>query len=140
MRTKGLIFITAMLLFIGVSKAQSTIEWKLTTIGMDGTNGYNGVEVYYATSSSKSGDVVLIKLINSNPFPVKAQWVSVMVTNDDKELYGKTQLVSYKLAANSEAVGSIKDKSSALTIKLSDYGIKASELRTFVGSSFDVIK
>jgi hypothetical protein len=61
----------------------------------------------------------------------------VLVTNGDKELYGKTELVTVQLDANKEYIGTCK-KTDKLTIKLADYGIKATDLKTMVGSNFDI--
>lgn len=140
MKIKSLITIAAFLFCAGFLKSQTSINWQTAAIGMDGTNGYNGVEVYYALSTCNANEVVSLKLINHNNYDVKAQWINVVVSNDGKEHYGSSKLVSYKLAANAEVIGDCKDKTATLTFKLSDYGIKASDLRIFVGSNFDVTK
>ncbi len=140
MNIKNLITALAFILCSSFLKSQSSVNWQLAAIGMDGTNGYNNVEVYYSVSTCNSNEVISLKLINHNDYEVKAQWINVVVGNDDKEHYGKSKLVSYKLAAKAEVIGDCKDKTSTLTFKLSDYGIKASDLRIFVGSNFDVIK
>lgn len=140
MKIKNLLIVAAFFLIAGFLKSQTTANWQFAAIGMDGTNGYNNVEVYYSVSTCNKNEVISLKLINHNNYDVKAQWINVVVGNDDKEHYGKSKLVSYKLAANETVIGDCKDKTSTLTFKLSDYGLKASDVRIFVGSNFDVIK
>lgn len=125
------------MIFFSLSKAQTAINWQPVLISMDGTNGYKGVEMYYSVEKCNSNDVILLKLVNTNTFALKAHWISVLVTNSDKELYGKTELVTIQLEANKEYIGSCK-KTDKLMIKLNDYGIKGSDLKTMVGSNFDI--
>ena len=138
MKIKTLIFVAAMMLVFSIAKTQTTNNWQLAAIGMDGTNGYKGVDVYYQLTTCNSAEVIVLKIINTNAYAVKAQWINAIATNDNKDLYGKSKLVSYKLPSKGEAKGDCNDKTGILSFKLSDYGIKASDLRIFVGSNFDV--
>lgn len=142
MKTQTLTFISAMMLFFGVINGQTTSnnEWHPVLISMDGTNGYLGVEASYSLSKCNSNDVVLLKLVNTNNYAVKAQWVNVVVTKDGKELYGNNKLVSVKLPASSEKAGDCDSKIVELTIKLSDFGVQTNNFDTFVGSNFNTIK
>ena len=140
MKIKTLITFVALLLSSSFLKSQTSINWQPAAISIDGTNGFQGVDVYYYLTTCNSNDVVILKLINRNPYDVKAQWKSVLVGNNDKELFGKSKLVSLKLSAKSEVEGSCKGKEAVLIVKLSDYGLKASDFRIFAGSAFDVIK
>lgn len=137
MKTRNYIFLTALMLFFSFLNAQTNTNWQPVLISMDGTNGYKGVELYYSLETCNSTDVVKLKLVNTNTFALKAHWITVLVTNSDKELYGKTELVTVQLDANKEYIGTCK-KTDKLTIKLSDYGIKATDLKTMVGSNFDI--
>jgi len=122
----------------GVAKAQNNTEWTPILVSMDGTNTFKGVEAYYSLSSCAGSDVLLIKLKNTNDKAVKAQWVNAIVSNDEKEHYGKTKLVSVNLKATSETVGACNAKPTELVVKLSDYGVTLKEFKTIVGSSFYV--
>jgi len=140
MKIKNLITAVAILLCSGFLKSQTSINWQPAAISIDGTNGFKGVDVYYHLTTCNSNDVVLLKLINHNTYDVNAQWKPVLVGNNDKELFGKSQLVSIKILANSEVVGECKGKEKVLSVKLSDYGLNANDFRIFAGSAFDVIK
>jgi len=122
----------------GVAKAQNNTEWTPILVSMDGTNTFKGVEAYYSLSNCAGSDVLLIKLKNTNDKAVKAQWVNAIVSNDEKEHYGKTKLVSVNLKATSETVGACNAKPTELVVKLSDYGVTLKEFKTIVGSSFYV--
>lgn len=106
---------------------------------MDGTNGYQGVEMYYATATCNSTEVLVLKIVNTNSYAVKAQWINLIVDKNDKEHFGKTQLTSFKIDSSVTSAGDC-NKANALMIKLSDYGVKASDLKTFIGSNFDISK
>ena len=138
MKIKSIIFLAVMVLFIGALKSQSNSPWTPVLVSMDGTNTYKGVEMYYSLSKCGNKDVVLVKLINTNSNAVKAQWITAVVSNDNKEHYGKTQLVSVNLKANSESVGACNSKPSELVIKLADFGVTSEQFQTIVGSSFYV--
>lgn len=125
------------MLFFSFLRAQTKTNWQPVLISMDGTNGYKGVELYYSVETCNATDVIKLKLVNTNSFALKAHWITVLVTNGDKELYGKTELVTVQLDANKEYIGTCK-KTDKLTIKLADYGIKATDLKTMVGSNFDI--
>ena len=117
--------------------ASNDIEWKPVLINMDGTNAFKGIDVTYMVSKCNSKDVVLLKLVNTNTYSVKAQWINVVVTKGG-ELFGNSKLVSLKLAPSSENIGYCSGKIIQLTIKLSDFGIDATNIDTFVASNFDV--
>lgn len=137
MKIQNLILITAMMLFFGVLKAQTSNEWQPVLISMDGTNSYKGVEATYSLGKCNNKDVVMLKLVNTNKFSVKAQWINVVVKKDGKELFGNSKLVSIKLPASDEVTGSCSSKAVELIINLSDLGIQASDVNTFVASNFD---
>lgn len=138
MKIKNLILIASLVMMFGVTKAQNNVEWTPILVSMDGTNTFKGVEAYYSLSNCGGKDVLIIKLINTNNKAVKAQWVNAIVSNDEKEHYGKTKLVSVNLKATSESVGACNSKPSELIVKLSDYGVTLKEFKTIVGSSFYV--
>ncbi|MBK6522476.1 MAG: hypothetical protein IPG08_09120 [Sphingobacteriaceae bacterium] len=138
MKIKNLIVIAALMMMFGVVKAQTNVEWTPILVSMDGTNTFKGVEAYYSLSNCGGSDVVIIKLKNTNDKAVKAQWVNAIVSNDEKEHYGKTKLVSVSLKATSESVGACNTKATELIVKLSDYGVTLKEFKTIVGSSFYV--
>lgn len=127
-----------MIMGFSFAKAQNTAQWTPVLVNVDGTNTFKNVEVYYMLSTCGSEDVVILKMINTNSKDVKAQWVTDIVTKDDKEHYGKTQLVSVKLKANSEEVGACNSKVKELVVKLGDFGVAKNDFSTIIGSSFFV--
>lgn len=133
---RNLILIAAMMMAFGYAKAQQS--WTPVLANMDGTNTFKGVEVYYALSTCGNDEVVILKMVNTNAKEVKAQWVTDIITTDDKEHYGNTALVSVKLKANSEVIGNCNTKPVQLVIKLSDFGVAKKDFSTIVASSFYV--
>lgn len=132
---RNLILMSAMMVTFGITKAQS---WTPVLANMDGTNTFKGVEVYYSLSTCGNDDVVVLKMVNTNAKEVKAQWVTDIITTDEKEHYGNTTLVSVKLKANSEAIGNCNTKPAQLVIKLSEFGVAKKDFSTIVASSFYV--
>lgn len=135
---RNLILAVAIMIGSGVVKAQNSNQWTPVLVNVDGTNTFKNVEVYYSLSSCGSDDVVILKMINANTTDVKAQWVTDIVTKDDKEHYGNTKLVSVKLKASSEVVGACNSNIKELVIKLSDFGVSKNDFSTIIGSSFYV--
>lgn len=138
MKIKNLIVAAALMMMFGVTKAQSNSQWIPVLTNVDGTNTFKGVEMYYSLSTCGTSEVVLLKLVNTNAQSVKAQWINDVVSNDTKEHYGQTKLVSVTLKPNSEVVGSCDTKVKELLVKLKDYGVEAKDFNTIVGSSFYV--
>jgi hypothetical protein len=130
------LFLTALLMMaFGFAKAQT---WTPVLANVDGTNTFKGVEVYYMLSGCGASEVVILKLVNTNAKDVKAQWVTDIITTDEKEHYGKTTLVAVKLKANTEVAGTCNGKIKELVIKLSDFGVAKKDFSTIVASSFYV--
>jgi len=136
MKINSRTLITALLMMFGVVKAQTNTSWTPVLVNVDGTNTFKGVEVYYSLSTCGADEVVFLKLVNTNAKAMKAQWINDVVTNDTKEHYGKTKLVSVNINANSEIIGSCKSKVKELIIKLKKYDVEAKDFNTIVGSSF----
>lgn len=139
MKTRTLIFFASLLLFFSISNAQTNQNWQPVLISMDGTNGYKGVEMYYAIEKCNADDVLHLKIVNTNNFALKAHWINVIVDNSEKEHYGKTELITVKIDANKELIGTCK-KSDPLLLKLNDFGVKSIDFKTLVGSNFDISK
>lgn len=138
MKIKNLILAAALIMMFGVAKAQQNSQWIPVLTNVDGTNTFKGVEMYYSLSTCGTNEVVLLKLVNTNAQSVKAQWINDVVSNDTKEHYGQTKLVSVTLKANSETVGSCSNNTKELVVKLKDFGVAAKDFNTIVGSSFYV--
>jgi uncharacterized protein YpmB len=142
MKMRNLILAAALMMMFDVAtaqnsaKAQSNSQWIPVLTNVDGTNTFKGVEMYYSVSKCGSDDVVLLKLVNTNAQAVKAQWINDVISNDTKEHYGQTKLVTMSLKANSEVMSTCDNKVKELTLKLKDYGVEAKDFNTIVGSSF----
>lgn len=51
-------------------------EWKPVKIQSDGGNVYKGVEFFRKKEGCNSEDIVFIKLVNRNNYPVEVKWTS----------------------------------------------------------------
>lgn len=140
MKYRSFLLSALFVFFIAFSKAQTNSAWTPVLISMDGTNSYNGIELNYQLTKCGNDDVLLLKLTNTNSFAVKAHWINVIKTKDGKELYGNSKLSTVTLGANAENSGNCKGKPTELKINLTDFGVKASDFETIVGSSFDTSK
>jgi uncharacterized protein YpmB len=143
MKMRTLILAAALMMMFGMAKAQNQptnkagkSQWIPVLTNVDGTNTYKGVEMYYSISSCGASEVIFLKLVNTNSQTVKAQWINDVISNDTKEHYGQTKLVSVTLKPNSEVIGSCSSNIKELTVKLKDYGVEAKDVNTIVGSSF----
>jgi uncharacterized protein YpmB len=140
---RNLILAAALMMMFGIANAQnqpagkvSNMQWTPVLTNVDGTNTYKGVEMYYSISTCGTNEVIFLKLVNTNAQTVKAQWINDVISNDTKEHYGQTKLVSVTLKPNSEVIGSCSSNIKELTVKLKDYGVDAKDVNTIVGSSF----
>lgn len=81
---------------------------------------------------------MLLELINTNNYKVKAEWLHAPITKDNKQHY-KDELQTIELNANETKTGKCGE-AKQLIIKLSDYGVTITELQDYYGSNFNVTK
>ncbi len=129
-----------MLLVISV-KAQTNIDWQLVTLNVhDGTNSWNGVEGYCALTTCNGSPRLLLKLVNNNPYTVRAGWKDcVMIKGDDSRHPGNFVQDSVTIPAKSEISGECGGKHRQLVLDLSDFGTDAEDFNGMVTTDFDFI-
>jgi hypothetical protein len=132
------LFLFACLCFFGVATAQNSKEWKPVLNSPDGTNDNVGVVATYSLTNCIYGEVVLLKLVNNNARPLRAQWIHLVQTKDGKQLFGNAKQISLNLAAKSENTGDCSGNTIQLMIRLSDFGIKAENFETYIASNFSL--
>ena len=76
-----ILVITTLLMISSSLKAQQTVlvskkgsGWDPAKITADGNNVFNGVAFFRKEGECNTNKVVLLKIVNTNKFPVKVQW------------------------------------------------------------------
>jgi hypothetical protein len=137
MKIKNLVLIAACIFSFGASKGQTNANWK--PLWLSTTNMFKGIEGFYQSATCNGSEVVLIKLVNHNSYSVKTGWKSMIITNDEQKLYGKTAQDSIIVGSNAEVAGDCSVGNSSLVIKLSDLGAHANNFKAFFASDFDLV-
>jgi hypothetical protein len=119
--------------------AQTKTEWLPVLISSDGTNGYEGVVATYTLTNCNARQILLLKLVNTNNYAIKAKWRNLIQTSDGRDLFGTGDPLLMTLTPNSETKGACENNFQ-LTINLNDFGIKEIDFKTFIASDFEVIK
>ena len=94
------------------ANAQSKQEWQPIYLNIVGDNKMNGVEASYQVSTCNGEEMIYIKFVNSNNYPVKIEWFDAVFTqastwiNKEKDSDKK----SLTLAAKAEAKGECSKK------------------------------
>src|SRR5271165_2270451 len=74
-------------LFLALSAfSQDASGWSGIGLRIDGGNVAYGVYAYYQLSTYNGSDVVLMKFVNSNSYPVIVEWYPEVFTNEHKWL------------------------------------------------------
>lgn len=75
-----------MLIFSSSQKtyAQANPDWKLLFLDIAGHTTIKGVEVYSQVSTCKDEDVIFLKFVNHNNYPVTVNWLDAVHTQDQK--------------------------------------------------------
>ena len=141
MRTKILLIIALFsLLLVKNFNAQTREQnkWFQVLISVHGTVDYEGVEANAMITTCNSEPVMLLELINTNNYKVKAEWFHAPITKDGKQHY-KDAMQTIELNAKEKITGKCGDKKQ-LIIKLKDYNVKVEDLQDYYGSNFNVTK
>lgn len=89
------------------SQAQTDSGWQLIGLTLGGNNIKDGVEAFFQSNTCNGNDVIYVKFINRNDYPVKVAWVDAVFTEEQKWIY-KDAAVDKKsvfIPANSEVKG-----------------------------------
>ncbi len=140
MRTKILLFVVMFFMFLKNFNAQTREhnKWFQVLISIHGTVDHQGVEANAMITECNSEPVMLLELINTNNYKVKAEWFHAPITNDGKQHY-KDEMQTIELNAKEKITGKCGGKKQ-LIIKLKDYNVKVEDLQDYYGSNFNVTK
>lgn len=140
MRIKILLSIAFFSLIVGSFNAQTHEhnKWFQVLISIHGTVDHEGVEANAMITECNSEPVMLLELINTNNYKVKAEWFHAPISKDGKQHY-KDDMQTIELNAKEKITGKCGDKKQ-LIIKLKDYGVKMEDLQDYYGSNFNVTK
>ncbi len=83
-------FIIIILLFVAIIpvsqrlSAQINSDWQFIGLTIAGDNKQDGVEAFYQINKCNGKDVIYIKYINHNEYPVKLEWFDAVFTQELK--------------------------------------------------------
>jgi hypothetical protein len=122
--------------------AQTKSEWQPIFLLVTGGNTMDGVEASFQINTCKGEDVVFVKFINHNAYPVKLEWFDAVFTQEQK--WVNEERVSAKksltLPANSEAKGECANNSyPILLVKVKDFVPSKKDVKRYSTSQLKVI-
>ena len=140
-RLRTLIFVTCIIFFTTV-KAQKNLDWQPVTLNVhDGTNAVSGIQAYCALATCSGSPRLLIKLINSNPYTIRAGWKdAVLINNNDERHFGSKAQDSVTIGAKSEITGDCSGTNPQLVLDLSDFGANTENFTELLTPDFDFVK
>lgn len=140
MNTKNLLFLAILSLLVRSFNAQTREhnKWFQVLISVHGTVDHEGVEANAMITECNSEPVMLLELVNTNIYKVKAEWFHTPITSDGKQHY-KDEMQTIELNAKEKVTGKCGYKKQ-LIIKLKDYNVKVEELQDYYGSNFNLTK
>lgn len=119
--------------------AQQQMTWTPVFLDPTGSNLSHGVEVWYQQGKCDNNDVVFVKIVNKNEFPVTVQWYNSVFTNEKKWIHREKELKTLKIGSGTTSTGECNTEN-VLTIKLSDFLPDASQFKRFSTTDFIVNK
>ena len=125
-----------------ISFAQMTSDWQPIYLTVGGSNTVNGVSAFFQINICNGADVVYIKFINQNNYPVKLQWYDAVFTQEKKWVNKEnpSEKKSLTLNAGSEVKGECSANNSAeVVVPLKDFIDKAENFKRYTASHFEVL-
>jgi hypothetical protein len=120
--------------------AFSQERWENGNIRADGRTAVDGVEVFYLKTQCQGNDVLFLKLVNHNSYPVKAEWIDSILENDSKWSYSSNEKSkNVTIAASSEVKGSCSG-SRELIVHLKDLSSNPNLFQYFSASGLTITK
>jgi hypothetical protein len=115
MKTKFAILIWLLFAIFSIPhqiRAQSISEWQPIFLNVAGDNKMNGLEASFQENTCTGEDVIFIRFINHNSYPVKVEWFDGVFTQELKWINKEKDAdkKSLTLAANIEAKGECTKK------------------------------
>jgi len=122
--------------------AQANPDWKLLFLDIAGHTTIKGVEVYSQVNTCKDEDVVFLKFINHNSYPVTVKWLDAVHTTDQKWIKKDQEAdnKSLTLDANAEIKGDCSTTSySECNVKLKNFIDKITNYNEYAIYHFEVL-
>ncbi|MES2593032.1 MAG: hypothetical protein V4608_14210 [Bacteroidota bacterium] len=110
--------------FIKESTAQTISDWQLLKLDIAGHTKIKGVEAFAQSNKCKGEDVVYVRFVNHNEYPVAIKWFDAIQTNEHKWIRkeGAADKKALTLAANQDIKGDcLSELFIECIIKLKDY-------------------
>jgi hypothetical protein len=122
--------------------AQTKEEWQPIFLQLTGANTMNGVEASFLVTMCNGEDVVFVKFVNDNTYPVKLEWFDAVFTQELKWINkdGVSDKKSITLAANAEVKGTCSSSGNAdLVVKMKNFITDKKDLKRYSTSKLLVI-
>ena len=105
-------------------------------------NTINGVEASYQLSTCNGVDIVFVKLVNHNAYPVKVEWYPAVFTQEHQWIKKETlaDKKSITLNPNGQLEGDCSGTKPEMIIRLADFSIKKNNFFRYGALSFMVSK
>lgn len=124
-----LFFTASTLLYNTDTKAQST-DWTPIFLTVSGNHIVKGLEGYFQKGVCNGEDVVFVKFVNTNPYPVALTWYNGIFTHEIKWYYDANDTQSLTVPASTTSQGSCGGEA-LLVIKLTDYITDPSQFKRY---------
>ena len=142
-RTLFFILLTGLFFFVLPNlTAQNNSEWQPIFLQVTGANTMNGVQASFQINSCNGIDVVYVKFINHNQYPVKIEWFDGIFTQELKWIYknSPSDKKSITLPINGEAIGDcFNNHYKELIVKLNDFVAEKKDFKRYSASQLMVI-
>lgn len=132
-----LISFLSLCFFIPVFSQSVNAVWEMIGFDVAGHNIQNGVEAYYQLNKCNGEDVVYVKFINHNNYPVMIQWTDAVFTQDLKWVNGSSQK-NISLAASQQKEGNCSGSDASLSVSLKNFISDISNFKRYGANSFSV--
>ncbi len=99
-------------------------DWQPIYLLVNGGNTMDGIEASFQLSKCNQEDVVYVKYVNHNTYPVKVEWFDAVFTQELKWINEERVAAkkSITLSANEEAKGEcLKSANAKLVVKIKDF-------------------
>ncbi len=122
--------------------AQTSPNWQVLYLDVAAHTIVDGVEAFSQVNKCKGEDLVYLKLINHNPYPVKIKWFDAVQTPDLKWIK-KDNIIEKKsvtVEANTEIKGDCSDNNySECIIKLKNFIDSQKDFKQYAVYHFQVV-
>lgn len=145
MNKKLLLFILLLTAVFSASPkvhAQTNPDWQPIFLDVTGGNKLDGLEASFQLNTCNNEDVVYVKFINHNAYPVKIEWFDAVFTQDLKWVNEERVALkkSLTLPANGDATGECaKNSYPELLVKMKNFIPGKKDFKRYSASQLTVI-